>query len=163
MEGNRSLETQFAREQAKDDEQRENDKGASYRKWKETCAAVPWGLAALRIVRAIRSSPVICCQVIWLRYAELGKFLNYESISVRPLYVERNAKHRAYQITPRKQNYIFRRSDNSGVLLYHVIRVILGFFFVSIACEFSFHYICTISFHIHINIRRKYLKDKNTK
>lgn len=38
MEGNRPLETQFAREQAKDDEQGENDKGASYRKWKETCA-----------------------------------------------------------------------------------------------------------------------------
>lgn len=35
MEGNRPLETQFTREQAKDDEQRENDKGASYRKWKE--------------------------------------------------------------------------------------------------------------------------------
>lgn len=41
IEGNRLLETQFVREQ--DDEQRENDKGASYRKWKELVSLSPEG------------------------------------------------------------------------------------------------------------------------
>lgn len=77
-------------------------------------------------------SPVISRQVIRVSrlygYAELGKFLNYESVSVRLLHTERNAKHRACQMTLQKRNYIPRKSDNSRVLLYHVIRVILRFF-----------------------------------
>lgn len=61
--------------------------------------------SAPRIVRALRSPPITSRQVIRLRYAELGKFLNYESVSARPLHVERNVKHGACQMTLRKRNY----------------------------------------------------------